>query len=253
MFDLEFAGMGLFELEGEWIHPRRIEKSYEIIYVVSGEVNIREEDTYITAHKKDIIILPPNVAHWGFKKSSKTSFYWVHFMAENLDLEMPFFTGNFSNTYIFKELNHLSNMSREICPQYVLDTYVKYIVAQLIMSFRLNNNNQKVIDEIYEWVRVNVDAKLTVSKVAAHFGFNPEYISKMAKKHYGKGLKNIINIFLLDKAKDLLCNTNFYVTEIANTLGFSDCADFVNYFKYHEKMTPTNYRNLYSKTHMNRK
>lgn len=252
MFDLEFAGMGLFEFEGEWTHPRSIEKTYEIIYVVKGEVNIREGETYISAKKNDLVVLSPHVEHEGYKKSTgNTSFYWVHVRADSLDLEMPFLSAQFSNAYIFKELNHLNNMSRSECPQYILDSYVKYIAAQLIMISRLKTDNQKIIDEIYEWCRVNVDAKLTVNKVADHFGFNAEYISKVAKKHFGKGLKSIINMFLLSKAKDLLSNTNFYVTEIANMLGFETCADFANFFRYHEKMTPTNYRNLYSKTHMN--
>ena len=100
-------------------------------------------------------------------------------------------------------------------------------------------------------IRDSVDAKLTVNKVAEHFRFNPEYISKLMKKSYGSTLKGIINQFLISRAKDLLCNTNLNVSEIAAMLGFSDCTAFVNYFKYHENTTPTKYRNIYSKTHMN--
>ncbi len=252
MFDLRFDGMGLFEYDGKWIHPEKIEKTYEIIYVVNGEVNICEGDKFITAKRKNLIILSPGVPHKGFKESiSNTSFYWIHFYADELDLDMPFFAKDFGNSYIFKELNHLNSLPRNICPQYILDTYIAYIVAQLIVTDKRQGIGQKTSDDIYEWVRVNVDAKLTVNKVAEHFGFNPEYISKLMKKSYGSTLKTIINQFLVSKAKDLLCNTNLFVSEIAGILGFTDCTAFVNYFKYHENTTPTKYRNIYSKTHMN--
>lgn len=74
MFDLRFDGMGLFEYDGKWIHPEKIEKTYEIIYVVNGEVNICEGDKFITAKRKNLIILSPGVPHKGFKESiSNTS------------------------------------------------------------------------------------------------------------------------------------------------------------------------------------
>ena len=252
MFDLRFAGMGLFEFNGEWIHPEKTEKTYEIIYVVNGEVNICEGDVFLTARRKNLMILSPGVMHKGFKKStSNTSFYWIHFHADEVDLNMPFFMEHFGGSYIFKELNHLSSLPRSIYPQYILDVYISYIVAQIIVEDKRMGSSQKTSDDIYEWVRVNVDAKLTVNKVAEHFRFNPEYISKLMKKSYGSTLKGIINQFLISRAKDLLCNTNLNVSEIAAMLGFSDCTAFVNYFKYHENTTPTKYRNIYSKTHMN--
>lgn len=39
MFDLQFAGMGLFDFKGEWIHPTKTKTTYELIYVVNSEVN----------------------------------------------------------------------------------------------------------------------------------------------------------------------------------------------------------------------
>lgn len=252
MLDLKFAGMGLFDFEGEWIHPQKTEKTYEIIYVVKGCVNIAEGDMYISAKKDDLIILSPNVSHEGFKASDgRTSFYWVHFYADKIDLEMPFFSTKFNNAFLFRELNHLNNLPDNLCPQYVLDTYVSYIIARLIVEKKQPVGIQKTTAEIYEWVRININAKMTVNSIAEHFDFNPEYISKLMKKSYGFTLKAIINQFLINKARDLLCNTNLFVSEIADMLGFANCTAFVNYFNYHEHTTPTKYRNIYSETHMN--
>ena len=42
------------------------------------------------------------------------------------------------------------------------------------------------------------------------------------------------------------------VKEIAALLGFSEPNTFIHFFKYHEGISPTLYRNTYHNTHMNK-
>ena len=42
--NVKYDGSGKFISRGEWIHPERIIKSYEIILVTEGEVNIEENE-----------------------------------------------------------------------------------------------------------------------------------------------------------------------------------------------------------------
>lgn len=41
-FKLEYIYSGLFSTDKNWIHPAKTEITYEIIYVISGEVFIEE-------------------------------------------------------------------------------------------------------------------------------------------------------------------------------------------------------------------
>ena len=43
MIDFSFSNMGLFDSETEWIHPTISVQTYEIIFVVEGEVNLFED------------------------------------------------------------------------------------------------------------------------------------------------------------------------------------------------------------------
>jgi len=252
MFDISFNGMGLFATSEEWIHPARIEETYELIYVINGTVKIREGENYLFLKKGDLVLLTANTLHEGFEPSDDNpSFYWLHFYSEKLDLPQPFVTSTFRNGYIFKEMNHFDNLIN--CPEHILDSYTAYIVSTLIMEKLTSSGKNKLADEIYEWTRVNARAGLTVNAVAEHFGYNPEHISRIMRKSYSKSLKSIIDIFIINRAKELLNNTNMYVSEIAEVLGFGDHTAFIAFFKYHEKTTPTRYRNMYSKTHMNKK
>ena len=246
-----FNYAGLFSSEGEWIHPQRTECTYEIIYVTKGEVFMREEATDIHLRKGDLVLLSPNIMHVGTQKSSNVSFYWVHFFAEALPFEKCIFE-RYGNSHLFKELLHTCNLPK--CPEYLVNSILVHILSEL---FHLCEENKQSYDstaeKIYEWVRISATAKLKVKHIAEHFGYSSDHISRICKKNYGIGAHDLVNKFLLLRAKELLCNTNKYVKEIAAELGFDDDKSFIGYFKYHEGCFPSEFRNKYGRIHLNNK
>ena len=254
---LEFSYMGLFSTDDTWIHPDRTEVTYEIIYVVSGDVYIESAGQRFHLKKKDIIILPPDVRHFGYKSNTgNTKFYWVHFFMTNFDslLKHSYILNNFTHASLFRELLHYNNIPNKFLP---IKSYADCLLAHIIaeISYSMNNSTEsgKLPVSIYEYIRVNISSKLTVSDIAKHFGYNPEYISRITKQAYGYSLKQMILITLTQKAKDLLVNTNLSIKEIASQLQFATDNAFIGFFKYHEQISPSKYRNKYVYTHMNKK
>lgn len=64
-------------------------------------------------------------------------------------------------------------------------------------------------------------------------------------------LKEYIHITRLRKATDLLSSSNLSIKEIANEVGFQDEKYFMRVFKKYKKMTPSEFRNAYYRTHLN--
>ena len=95
-------------------------------------------------------------------------------------------------------------------------------------------------------IRINASPKLRITAVAEHYGYNKEHISRLIKKEYGMGMKELINKFIILNSKNMLANTNLSVKEIGALMKFDDATAFVKFYKYHEKMTPTEYRNKFS-------
>lgn len=252
---ISFNGAGLFVTDRAWIHPRKTEITYEIIYVVDGEVYIESDGTKFTLKHGDLVILPPHTEHAGYRESSgRTSFYWVHFFAENpLPLvNHSVLTADFHAHHLFRELLHFNNVSKEFV--YITEVVLAHILAEISYESKIHTGkNTKLATEIYEWTRINADSKLTVGKIGEVFGYNEEYLSRLIKNTYGITIKKLINSFLINRAKELLSNSNYLVKEISYMLGFDDVSSFINYFKYHEKLSPNKYRSLYSNTHMNNK
>ena len=246
---IEFNYMGLFTTNEKWIHPEACESTFEIIYVTEGEIHLQEQERKYELEKGDMIILRPGAVHKGCEYSfGKTSFYWIHFKM-NKESETVIKRG-FSEVAIIKELMHYSH--RPDCAQYVKDSVLMHLLS--VISVEIENEKKSALAaDVFEWTRINAASQLTVKTIAEHFGYNSEYISRIIKKQYGTTLKNLIDRFIIEKAKNYLNNTKYSVKEISNILGFSTPNTFVNFYKYHEKLSPSKYRNLYSYTHMNKK
>jgi len=249
--NISFDYAGLFRTDRTWSHPERVGKNYEIIYVTDGEMYIREEDLEYHLQRGQVLLLSPGKKHGGSRTCEQVSFYWAHFSLKEgtLPFERRYFE-RFENSYLFKELLHYNNLPNK--PEYLVNSLLLHILSQLChLSEEGIVYSDSNAEKIYEWIRVNATARLTVAKVAEQFGYSGDHLTRICKRNYGVGACELINRFLLARARSLLCNTGRYVKEIAWELGFSDDKAFIGFFRYHEGCSPTEFRNRFSKIHMN--
>lgn len=250
---VSFSGAGLFQTHRDWIHPARLGINYEIIYVTEGEVFIAEQDREYCLRAGEVLLLSPGMFHRGTRSSSQVSFYWLHFeLSEGV---LPFdcrYFDRFENAALFKELLHISNLPD--APDYFVNSILLHILSELCYLSKEHaiTRDQKA-ERIYEWLRIHTTAKMTVDFAAQKLGYSPDHLSRLCKKHFGIGARELINRFLIDQIKTLLVNTDLYLKEIARRLEFADDKALIGYFKYHESNTPTAYRNRYPCLHMNAK
>ncbi len=168
----------------------------------------------------------------------------------NGDIKDTFNLKGFSDSYLFKKLLHYNNIPGSDI--FLKDSITCHIIGEINMH-TLNSLKDSLAANILEWTRINATAKLNVKKCASHFGYNSDYISFLIKKEYKKSLKSIINDYIIRKANEYLLNTNYSIKEISSILEFESPNAFVNYYKYHERISPSKFRNSYYSTHMNNK
>ena len=250
---IKFNGMGLFSTNSNWIHPSITEVTYEIIYVVSGTVYLEENGVSYELKTGDMIILKPDVNHKGYKDSTgKTSFYWVHFFAKDLEslTNGKWLFSGVNQDYIFKEMLHFSRKenSSPVMPELLLTQFLINNVQDTS-----DEKSRKLVKDIFEWTRINASPSLKATDIAKNFCYSVDHLSRLIKKEYGKNLKQLITDLIVEKAKSLLLNTNWSVKEIGASLEFGDFNKFLKFFKYHTGKAPSEYRNSYSITHMNKK
>lgn len=248
--NVAYCGAGKFVSHGEWVHPDRIINSYELIFVLSGTVCINEDSVQYQLKKNDLLLLEPTLRHFGYKKSSNTSFYWVHFTgAPHINPKFKYQTlaDTYNLSLLFKQLLHYRS-ENQIAE--CLDYLTRLILIEAF-SFKKQEYTNKIVSEAVAWITANKDILLKVEQVSEHFGYNTDYISRLFKVNYGKSLKEYINDVKINYIKQLLLTTNLSLTDIAYNTGFVDYKYFLKFFKYHEGVTPTQFLKSYSKTHVN--
>lgn len=249
MFEtVQHISSGKFISRGEWIHPDRTIDSYELIFVLTGTVFINENGVEYVLEKNDALLLQPGLRHFGYRPSRNTSFYWVHWTG-GPDLSVRFKCQHMIKPYhlslLFGQLlnDALDGMFREST-----DYFTRLILMELYRS-ETDNKNQAV-NRAVAWIKANDDLSLKVSDVAAQFGYNADYLSRIFRAHVGKSVKAYIDETRIEHIKNRLLG-DATLNEIAAACGFSEYKYFLKFFTYHVGMTPTAFRAAYSKSHIN--
>ena len=246
------CGAGKFVSHGEWCHSERIIHSHEIIFVLSGTVYIAEGDTFYELKQNDLLLLDPMRRHFGYKRSSETSFYWLHFTGGPeipSALKYQSIADSYNLSLLFRQLMHYrtENHSSES-----LDYVTRLILMDCFFNQKQAHTN-RLVKEASAWIYANRDIPLKVTQVAEHFNYNPDYINRLFKANCGKSVKEYINHIKIEYIKTLLLTSDLPLMDVAGAAGVSDYKYFLKFFKYHEGMTPSQFLNAYPGTHLNKK
>jgi AraC-like DNA-binding protein len=255
-FPAAYTYGGLFYTEDTWRHPSRVIDTYEIVYVVEGTVYLRECDTQYTLHKGDLYLLQPGLAHSGWQDSiGKTSFYWIHFTAPSF-LELNVQPGltcvpdHYRFPVMLRQLLHIGNAQEY--PDYTVHSALLLLLGELSAAqARTRAQGIPLLASASEYIRINTGRALSVRHVAQYFGYHPDYVSSLFRKHYGLSLKQYINNAQVSAIKGLLLTTNLSIKELASQFGWENENEFIHFYKYHTGISPAKFRAMFVNTHMN--
>ncbi|UNK17862.1 helix-turn-helix transcriptional regulator [Paenibacillus sp. N3/727] len=73
-------------------------------------------------------------------------------------------------------------------------------------------------------------------------GIPPSQLSQMFKEELGITFSDYLILYRMDKAKELLQNTDLKIFEIAERLRYQNSQNFIRTFKKAHGMTPGDYR-----------
>lgn len=181
--------------------------------------------------------------------------------------EYTFFGYNLSEALHIseEEKNILSSLVKEIEREYSsrIDNYSHSVInatLELFMSYcrrfygrqfiTRENINKDTVESFEEFLykRINSDdleekGIPNVKECADAMCLSPNYLTDLLKKETGKNTQEYIHLYLIDRAKTMLLNTNDTVSEIAFKLGFEYPDYFSKLFKKKVGVRPTEYRN----------
>lgn len=251
MFEnVKYISCGNFISDGEWIHPDRCIDSYEIIYVTKGCVYINENGINYVIGKLEFLILEPNVRHYGYLYSSDVEFLWLHWSGEvktSNYIKHSKVVNNYEFVLFFKQLLH-NRLKKSLDESF---DYLTRLILNEVYSSNTAFKTNAVAENVALWIKANNCKYLTVAEISANFGYNADYLNRIFKRYYNKGIKQYIDEERTKFIKNLMLNERMTLVEISKAAGFEEYKYFLKFFKYHEGFTPTEFKKLYSNVYIN--
>lgn len=98
------------------------------------------------------------------------------------------------------------------------------------------------IGKIMNYLRNHYSEDITLNRIAEELFLNPTYISRLVKEQTGKNYIELVMEMRIDRAVELLKNTDMYVYEIAEKVGYKNLKYFYRVFRKIEGKSPRDYR-----------
>ena len=129
-----------------------------------------------------------------------------------------------------------------------LEELETYITDEFLAAIERTQKNRESSGDLYERMRRYIDANFTqdlgIDRIAAHLGISYSYTRRIFKENSDKNILDYINERRVALGKQLLCETDKSVSEIAIELGYNNDQSFTRYFKNIAGTSPGKYRKL---------
>lgn len=121
-----------------------------------------------------------------------------------------------------------------------LEQELKDSIERLCAVYMIQRGSRtELVSSVQEWIENSYEEKISLAGIASDFHVSAPYLSKIFKEETGCNLNQYITDVRIEKAKDLLHNSNKKIAEIAELTGYEDVNYFIKVYKKNTGKTPT--------------
>lgn len=228
---------------GKHSHP-----NYELLYFFGGHIktNISGEEFDIT--KNTLVLYSPSTIHDEFYYEKSVSIV-LRFQFESSFVLPPYLVLKDHNliyekylTEILQEFNFPDVYSKNI-----IENVIYKIMVLLSRDFSSENKNEQNLEDIISYIDKFYTAKLQINDLAKKSFYSAGHFRILFKEKTGMLPKDYILKKKLTLAENMLTNSDTALIVIAETCGFENYSQFSLFFKKKNKISPKQYRKMYSK------
>ena len=234
-----FVSFQPFETFGPHQHLR-----IEINYVKKGNCILHLENESISFNENEMMIICSNVEHTFEAGSEGTTLMQ---------------TGELTPVTIFSEENRLIKIvnnvrimravQRIVNEMNLKNKYYQYLVVMyyaelLILIYRYMDESylpictNESLKKAISYIRMNYQTDISISDVAGQTGVGERYLRKLFAQHLNLSPLDYLNQIRINKAIELLRNTEMSIKEICFICGFKSPQYFSRVFKQQMGITP---------------
>lgn len=252
---------------------------FELIYIYDGKCRQKLLHTEFELRTGDLCIIPPGIEHAIFVNDESII---LNVLIRKSTLHNIFF--NFLNTPNILSSFFLNNIYAQKANDYIIfhtgsdfeiqrgflymlwetlnkQLYCYQMIGNTLMLIfgLLIRNYENTVDmpvfshksdvqrfALLQYIHEHY-ATVKLEAIARKFNYTPEYTSRLIKETIGMTFTEITQRIRMEKAQDMLSNTNLSVSSISEEVGYDAPEYFIRLFKKHTKMTPSAYRKIHSR------
>jgi AraC-like DNA-binding protein len=132
----------------------------------------------------------------------------------------------------------------ELLLDYCMRFYDRQFYTRTNLNTDIVSKFERLLKVYYRSDKVQNLGIPTVHFLAKEMSLSSNYLSDLLKKETGKTAQEHIHLFVIEKAKNILLNSNRSISEIGYSLGFEYPQHFSNLFKSKTGISPGKFRNL---------
>ena len=243
----------------DWSTGKHKFNQCKFYYVIDGEcvVNCKGKDYLLQAG--DWMFIPAMTEHSYYNvKSGVFKKYWAHFelypdlsLFHSLNLPYKVNVGIKGEVFkLFKKLERSSQSNKvtdkltvKSCLLSLLNEFVK---ASSVGNVEIRNHGSVRLNDVLSFINDNLSCDLSVSLLADKYFTHPNHFIRAFKEKTGYTPANYVKQKRLEKAKQLLENTELSIFEISEMIGINDISHFSRDFKTFYGLSPLKYRKYYT-------
>ncbi len=251
----------------------------ELVCVISGSAVHTVDDISYPIEKGNVVMVDCGVPHaFSFDGSADDPFE-TYDLLFTPDFFNVLFVGNndfysLASSYLFGPL--FSESGTSDVPQNLIDTNTKtlrklfdliyteyterklgfqsiihaHLTELIVKIFReinesrpeLTENQEDLVKHAVGYMRENYMSPINLDNIVSNMFISKNYFRQLFKKTTGISVSNYIQQIRIERAKDLLRNTDEASADIAYKCGFNDVKFFYKTFKKATGVTPSEYR-----------
>ncbi len=238
----------------------RVLQEFQLVYITKGKGQFASNHTPISeVPEGSFFFLSPGEWH-TYRPDEATGWesYWVGFnglFAENLLLnnsvlvQNPVINIGYDEEIValYKKILEVSDSERPGYQQLISGMAI-HLLAYLLYRKKDNNWKDKEVQTKIEKTRLIIREQINnppkPEELAAMVNMSYTWFRRMFRQYTGLAPAQYITQLKIQKAKELLTNTNKPIKEIAIKLGFESVDYFSTSFKKNTLMTPGEFRNI---------
>lgn len=239
----DYVNKFAFNSAKDFSFPMHFQRSYEIIYVLTGTLLVTIDETIYEINPGDIVFIFPQQFHM-LKCPEHYTGYILLFTPEFVEgfsseyRNMVPISNILHNHFIDKNLLQPTNQYHAKATAYsLLGTLTEHTEFKPYKA----TNNLEILHLMISYIDLHYNENCSLQKVAKELGYSYSYLSRTFKEIMKRNYTEYLNNYRIIIATQMIKNRNMPIAEVYYECGFDNARSFNRNFKKYTGYTPTEF------------